>query len=56
MANPPSSPRGAGFLIALSLAIGTGIGIAYGQPTIGLLAGVAAGVLIAVVLWLADRR
>lgn len=27
-----------------------------GQPSIGLLAGVAAGVLIAVLLWLRDRR
>lgn len=49
------NPTGAGAIIAF-LAIGGVIGGGLlGQPTIGLLAGVGTGVLIAVLLWLRER-
>lgn len=54
-AGPPSH-RAGGFLIAASILIGTGIGVALGQPTIGILVGTAFGVTLAFGLWLRDRR
>ena len=46
---------GAGAIIALLIMVGTIGGGLMGQPSIGLLAGVALGVLIAVLLWLRER-
>ncbi|WP_019052610.1 hypothetical protein [Sphingobium xenophagum] len=56
MSNDRKEPTGAGAIIALLILGGAIIGGMMGQPSIGLLAGVAAGVLIAVLLWLRDRR
>ena len=56
MRNDRKEPTGAGALIALLILGGAITGGMMGQPSIGLLAGVAAGVLIAVLLWLRDRR
>ena len=50
------NPNGAGAIIALLILAGTIIGGLMGQPSIGLLTGTGTGVLIAVVLWLRDRR
>jgi hypothetical protein len=50
---PP--PRASGFLIAVSTLAGAGIGIAYGQPSLGLIAGLAIGVAVALVLYWRDR-
>lgn len=50
------APRAAGGLMALSILAGAAIGMAYHQSTIGLLAGSAVGVGIAVLFWLVDRK
>jgi uncharacterized BrkB/YihY/UPF0761 family membrane protein len=46
---------GAGAIIALLILVGTIGGGLVGQPSIGLLAGAAIGVLIAILLWLRER-
>ncbi len=51
-----SNGRGGGVLIALGAMIGPVIGLYTGQPSIGLLAGVAIGAALAAVIWLRDRR
>jgi hypothetical protein len=57
MADPLKRPRfGGGILIALSTMIGAGAGVALGQPSIGMLAGIAIGAALAVLVWLLDRR
>lgn len=54
---PPRSSAAGGIAIALGAMGGALIGAAgYHQPTIGFLAGVAAGVAIALGVWLVDRR
>ena len=52
--SPP--PRAAGAIIAFTLIVGAIVGTAEGQPTIGVLAGFGIGVLVALILWLRDRR
>lgn len=57
MADPVKQPRfGGGILIALSTLIGAVAGVALGQPSIGMLAGIAAGAALALLLWVRDRR
>lgn len=48
-------PTGAGAIIALLILGGAIGGGMLGQPSIGLLAGAAAGVLIAILLYLRER-
>ncbi len=55
MADRPQS-FGGGVFIVLAIGIGTAVGVAFGQSSVGLLVGAAVGVLIAVVQWLIDRR
>jgi uncharacterized membrane protein len=55
MTKPPAS-RAAGFFIAAAVIVGAIVGVAVGQPSMGVLAGAAIGVLIALALWLQDRR
>jgi uncharacterized membrane protein len=50
------STRAAGFILAISILGGAVAGAIVGQPSIGFLAGLAAGVLIAVLFWLTERR
>lgn len=52
----PRSPRAGGAAIALLAIVGAVVGNIYGQASLGLVAGVGAGVLIALGIWLADRR
>lgn len=54
--NRKSGARGGGAIIAGAIIAGVIAGIAAGQPSIGFLAGAGAGVLIALLLWLRDRR
>jgi hypothetical protein len=51
----PASPPSGGLFIALGAIGGTVVGLFAGQPSIGLLVGLAAGVAAAVVLWLRSR-
>ena len=55
MSDQPQS-RGAGIFIVIAIAIGTAVGTAMGQSSLGLVAGIAAGSAIAVLLWLRDRK
>ena len=48
--------RAGGFPIAILTLAGTIIGVALGQSTIGILAGVAFGCGVALLLWLRDRK
>lgn len=50
------NPTGAGAIIALMILGGAIIGGLMGQPSIGLLAGTAIGFLIALLLWLRERK
>lgn len=52
---PNRSPAAGGFPIAAGALIGTAVGVALRQPSIGLLAGLALGALIALAIWLRDR-
>lgn len=58
MSNGPSDspPSAGGAFIALAIFIGFTIGYFAHQPTIGVLAGMAAGAVAALLLWLKDRR
>jgi hypothetical protein len=55
-AMPRSSPRSAGILFAI-LPIGGAIGAGlWGEPVIGLLAGLALAAVLTTLFWLLDRR
>lgn len=47
---------GSGAIIALLILAGVIIGGLLGQPSIGMLAGLAAGIAIAIFLWLRERK
>jgi len=52
-----SPPRLAGgIFIALGLLIGAIIGVAMDQPSAGAVIGMAIGIVIAVALWVMDRK
>lgn len=56
MTDPAPRPANAGgFIIAASLLLGTIIGLVFGQPSIGFLAGLAFGSVVAIILWQKDR-
>lgn len=55
MSNGRQNPTGAGAIIAFLILAGTIGGGMMGQPSIGLLAGAGAGILIALLLWLRER-
>lgn len=55
MSKRKHEPTGAGAIIAFLILGGTIGGGFLGQPSIGLLAGAGAGVLIALLLWLRER-
>ncbi|WP_313333088.1 hypothetical protein [Sphingobium yanoikuyae] len=54
--NKAKNPTGAGAIIALLIMAGAIGGGLLGQPSIGLLAGTGAGILIALLLWLRERK
>lgn len=57
MATPPSrSPVAGGALIALGAVGGALVGFIIRQPTEAFLVGTAAGIGMAVAIWLIDRR
>ena len=51
-----SGTQGGGAIIAGAIITGVIGGIIAGQPSIGFLAGAGAGVLIALLFWLRERR
>lgn len=48
--------RAGGCLLAASVMAGAVAGLAYRQPTIGLIAGLGAGLVLVALVWLLDRR
>lgn len=55
MSQGRKNPTGAGAFIALLILGGTIGGGLLGQPSIGLLTGLALGVILALILWLRER-
>lgn len=56
MEKPPSDFRlGGGALLAAAILLGAIVGILAGEPSIGVLAGFAVGIVAAVLIWLWDR-
>ena len=45
-----------GAILAIAIIVGAVAGTMVGQSTIGLLVGTATGILLAVLIWLNDRR
>lgn len=48
--------QAAGSVLAISIIAGAVAGVIVGQPSIGFLAGTAAGLLLAILFWLNERR
>jgi uncharacterized membrane protein len=48
--------KAAGSMLAIAIVAGAVAGVIVGQPSIGVLAGTAAGILLATLFWLAERR
>jgi len=48
--------RAGGFLIAMSTLVGAVIGVAFGQPSIGVIGGTGFGTGLALLIWLRDRE
>jgi LytS/YehU family sensor histidine kinase len=48
--------QAAGSMLAISIIAGTVAGIIVGQPSIGFLVGTAAGILVAFLFWMNERR
>lgn len=54
---PHKDPSAAGgFLVAIGMLVGVGVGFAIGQATPGFLVGTGVGVAAALLVWLKDRR
>ena len=43
-------------MLAISIIAGTVAGVIVGQPSAGVVVGTAAGVLVAILFWLGERR
>jgi hypothetical protein len=56
MADNRRNPAGGGIFIALGAAAGVIVGRLYAQTSIGLIAGTAVGIAIALSLWWRERR
>jgi hypothetical protein len=56
MAQAPRNPRSGGALLAVSIVAGAVGGTLGGQPSMGFLAGLAAGLAMLIGVWLLDRR
>ena len=53
---PERAKKAGGFLLAVSIIAGTIAGGMVREPSIGLLIGTAVGILLLIVVWLADRK
>lgn len=47
---------GGGAPLAALILLGTLVGLVFGQPSIGILAGLALGVIVAIAIWLKAPR
>ena len=56
MASKGSTSKSGGFLFALAIFAGVGVGGFLGEPSLGFLVGAGAGLLLLVAVWLIDRR
>jgi hypothetical protein len=56
MSQRTRTTQAAGSVLAISIIAGAVAGVIVGQPSIGFLAGLAAGVLLALLFWLNERR
>jgi hypothetical protein len=56
MSQRTRSAQAAGFILAISILAGAVAGVIVGQPSIGFLAGLAAGLVLLLLFWLNDRR
>ena len=52
----PRAARAGGILIAFAVMTGAVAGLARGQASIGMVGGLATGLLLAGLIWLLDRR
>jgi len=56
MTSVPRTPLAGGCLLAAAILAGVALGAVYGQPSIGFLGGVGAGLALASLVWLLGRR
>jgi uncharacterized membrane protein len=56
MSERTRNSQAAGSVLAISIIAGAVAGVIVGQPSIGFLVGLGAGVLVAILFWLNDRR
>jgi len=50
------NPIAGGFWLILPIVLGFGWGLASGQPMAGVVLGLAVGAILALIIWLVDRR
>jgi hypothetical protein len=48
--------KAAGSMLAIAIVAGAVAGVIVGEPSVGVLAGTAAGILLATLFWLNERR
>jgi len=56
MSQRTRNTQAAGSVLAISIIAGAVAGVIVGQPSIGFLAGTGAGILLAILFWLNERR
>lgn len=56
MPPPRRFTQAAGSMLAISIVAGAIAGVVVGEPSIGVLAGTGAGVALALLFWLIERR
>ncbi len=49
-------PAAGGAIMAFTILLGAAIGVAFRQPSIGILAGFGIGLVAAILVWLRDRE
>jgi UDP-N-acetylmuramyl pentapeptide phosphotransferase/UDP-N-acetylglucosamine-1-phosphate transferase len=52
----PSKAQAGGFFIFIGLVAGSVLGIAYDEPSVGMVGGFVVGAAMALVTWLIDRK
>jgi uncharacterized membrane protein len=51
-----TNPAAGGCLLAVSVVVGGVAGVVFNQPSLGIVLGIAAGAVLATIVWLIDRR